>query len=140
MQTFGRDLRAAIPGVRVVQPRDGATQERRYTGIDLSTAHNGTERVPPRAGLDMARGGTRAKPLRAQPEHEAESQRDGWVAAQVTIDPQPVGAIAAALDADVWETEHALKRLAVQGHVQRHNSRPGSPVAWTLPSNGRAAS
>jgi len=40
----------------------------------------------------------------------------------------------------VWETEHALKRLAAQGHVQRHNSHQGSPVAWSLPSNGRAAS
>jgi hypothetical protein len=88
------------------------------------------ERVPPRATSSPARGGTRAD----------ESQRDEWVAAQVTIDPQPVGTIAAALSADVWETEHALKRLAVQGHVQRHNSHGGRPAAWSLPSNGRAAS
>jgi putative DNA primase/helicase len=39
-QTFGRNLRAVVPGLRVVQPRgaDGR-QERVYRGLSLSRAH-----------------------------------------------------------------------------------------------------
>ncbi len=33
-QTFGRDLRAVVPGLRVVRPRDG-DRERRYRGVRL---------------------------------------------------------------------------------------------------------
>jgi putative DNA primase/helicase len=40
-QTFGRDLRAVIPGVRVVRPRTGDDRERRYLGVRLgSETHN----------------------------------------------------------------------------------------------------
>ena len=35
-QTFGRDLRAVVPGLRVVRPRDG-DRERRYRGIRLAS-------------------------------------------------------------------------------------------------------
>ena len=42
VQTFGRDLRAVIPHLRVVRPREGETKrKRRYAGLRLSTAHNG---------------------------------------------------------------------------------------------------
>ena len=34
-QMFGRDLRAAIPGLRVTQPRDGAARTRCYDGLGL---------------------------------------------------------------------------------------------------------
>jgi putative DNA primase/helicase len=34
-QTFGRDLHAAIPGLRVVQPRDGKDRWRYYQGVRL---------------------------------------------------------------------------------------------------------
>jgi putative DNA primase/helicase len=34
-QSFGRDLRAAIPGLKVSQPRDGADRLRFYQGIGL---------------------------------------------------------------------------------------------------------
>ena len=34
-QTFGRDLHAAVPGIRVVQPRDGGQRQRVYQGIGL---------------------------------------------------------------------------------------------------------
>jgi len=34
-QTFGRDFRAAVPGLRTTQPRDGDSRERRYEGIGL---------------------------------------------------------------------------------------------------------
>jgi putative DNA primase/helicase len=35
-QTFGRDLRAAVPGLRVSQPRDGEGRKRFYEGITLN--------------------------------------------------------------------------------------------------------
>ncbi|MBA2489139.1 MAG: hypothetical protein H0V36_07465, partial [Chloroflexi bacterium] len=34
-QTFGRNLRAVVPGLRVSQPRDGDTRDRMYQGIGL---------------------------------------------------------------------------------------------------------
>jgi putative DNA primase/helicase len=34
-QTFGRDLKAAIPGLRTTQPRDGDSRHRSYEGIGL---------------------------------------------------------------------------------------------------------
>lgn len=34
-QTFGRDLRAAVPGLKVSQPRDGERRFRQYEGISL---------------------------------------------------------------------------------------------------------
>jgi putative DNA primase/helicase len=34
-QSFGRDLRAAIPGIKVIQPRDGEDRLRFYQGIWL---------------------------------------------------------------------------------------------------------
>lgn len=77
VQTFGRDLRAAVPGVRVEQPRDsGGGRLRVYNGIGLSSAHNGEDRVPSRANVPnapsqagsepLARDGTRTGPLRAE--------------------------------------------------------------------------
>jgi putative DNA primase/helicase len=33
--TFGRDLRAVVPGLKVTQPRDGPTRSRHYEGIRL---------------------------------------------------------------------------------------------------------
>ena len=32
-QTFGRDLRAVLPGLKVAQPRIDGSRERRYSGI-----------------------------------------------------------------------------------------------------------
>jgi putative DNA primase/helicase len=68
--TFGRNLRAVVPVLGMSQPRDGDARERRYVGITLRTAHNGAERVPPRAttpGNDPERDGTRSNPLWAHP-------------------------------------------------------------------------
>ena len=72
-QTFGRDLKAAVPALRVTQTRDGDTRLRMYQGITLKSTwhamarvsdhcacksnsfentiknHNGVERVPLRA-------------------------------------------------------------------------------------------
>jgi putative DNA primase/helicase len=69
VQTFGRNLRAVVPSVRMTQPRtDEDQRERRYIGIKLGTAHNGADRVPPRSSSaddGPARDGTRETPLRA---------------------------------------------------------------------------
>lgn len=40
-QTFGRDLRAVIPALRVVRPRDDGDRERRYRALSLTPDHNG---------------------------------------------------------------------------------------------------
>lgn len=73
-QTFGRDLRAVVPGLQVVQPRDGERRTRWYQGLRLGT-DNGEDRVPPRATSTqsdatptpsgVARSGTRTSPLSA---------------------------------------------------------------------------
>lgn len=69
VQTFGRDLMAAVPGIKITQPRDGDGQrKRRYVGLSLKPAtNNGDPRVPVRAstpgGDAVARDGTRANPL-----------------------------------------------------------------------------
>jgi putative DNA primase/helicase len=34
-QIFGRDLRAAVPGLKITHPRDGDSRERKYEGIGL---------------------------------------------------------------------------------------------------------
>jgi putative DNA primase/helicase len=35
VQTFGRDLRATLPSVKIVRPREGDDRHRKYVGIDL---------------------------------------------------------------------------------------------------------
>ena len=76
VQTFGRDLRAVIPALRVVQPRDGKTRERRYVGLRLNDpadpasarTDDGSDRVPSRADRfspSPTRDGTRDKPSSA---------------------------------------------------------------------------
>lgn len=35
LQNFGRDLRAAVPGLQIVRPRSGETRNRRYRGVGL---------------------------------------------------------------------------------------------------------
>ena len=37
VQSFGRDLRAACPGLKMVQPRDGGERARSYQGLGLKT-------------------------------------------------------------------------------------------------------
>jgi putative DNA primase/helicase len=68
VQTFGRDLRAVVPQLRILRPRDGDTRERRYMGITLrsSTDHNGGNRglsrtTPP--DDPAVRNGPRPNPL-----------------------------------------------------------------------------
>jgi putative DNA primase/helicase len=66
--TFGRNLRAVLPVLRMAQPRDetGRQSRRYYVGVSLTPAHNGELRVSPRvseAGPDLTRGDTRENPL-----------------------------------------------------------------------------
>jgi putative DNA primase/helicase len=80
-QVFGRDLRAAVPGLKVARPRDGdaPSRPRHYEGIALSdayaaymgTAHNGDVRGPSRTTDEHGgpvRSGPRSEPLWAAPE------------------------------------------------------------------------
>jgi putative DNA primase/helicase len=73
-QTFGRDLRAALAGLRVTQPRDddGASRVRMYQGIDLRQEYIDRARVPTRAEPanvpPPARDGTRSLPLYPHPD------------------------------------------------------------------------
>jgi len=79
LQTFGRDMRAVVPGLSTVQPREGGKRERHYRGIRLGTqTHIEVVRVPPRATSqtekDLARDGTRTNPMSA---HVNEPDGDG---------------------------------------------------------------
>jgi putative DNA primase/helicase len=67
-QTFGRDLRAVLPGIKVTQPRIGGDERiRMYAGIGLTAGeYNRDARVPPRANCsdgELARDGTRSAPM-----------------------------------------------------------------------------
>ena len=75
-QMFGRNLRAVVPQLRTVQPREGTARARVYTSLSLRPAqgwaHNGADRVPSRASgteTGVARDGTRSGPLWAQHHH-----------------------------------------------------------------------
>jgi putative DNA primase/helicase len=76
-QTFGRDLRAVVPHLRVIRPRDGEDQrQRRYIGMRLSSARNGFDRGPSRTEAEtdpldplsepVVRTGPRTDPLQPQ--------------------------------------------------------------------------
>lgn len=49
-QTFGRDLRAVIPGLQTIRPRQGDERIRGYRGLRISTDCNGDGRGPSRTG------------------------------------------------------------------------------------------
>lgn len=61
-QTFGRDLRAVIPGLRMVRPRDGETRQRRYQGLSLTKTHNARSQGPLRTE-SVVLDGPRDQPL-----------------------------------------------------------------------------
>jgi putative DNA primase/helicase len=79
-QMFGRNLRAAAPTIRTIQPRTGGDQrERRYAGIRISSGEsatrNGVDHVPSRASDSSdgpERDGTRSEPMWAAPESNAQ--------------------------------------------------------------------
>jgi putative DNA primase/helicase len=59
VQTFGRDLRSVVPGVRVRRPRDGEERERHYQGVSLSRDYIGPDRGPSRTGEPLEEPGVR---------------------------------------------------------------------------------
>jgi putative DNA primase/helicase len=66
VQTFGRDLRAVIPHLRIQRPRDEQSRERRYVGVKLRTIHNGQDCGPLRTttpNQGPVRDGPRPEPL-----------------------------------------------------------------------------
>jgi putative DNA primase/helicase len=88
-QTFGRDLRAVVVGLKVVQPRDedGVTRVRMYEGLDLRPPGSpeqtlAQERVPPRASPGepepVARDGTRSEPMYSHQPANPPQLPDGW--------------------------------------------------------------
>jgi putative DNA primase/helicase len=73
VQTFGRDLRAVIPGLQSVRPRDGDNRERRYAGIGLANPNNnGSDRGPERTNAAVHDG---PQPTPLLPRHEIEVRR-----------------------------------------------------------------
>ncbi|HEY5520547.1 MAG TPA: hypothetical protein VIK08_07810 [Candidatus Limnocylindrales bacterium] len=54
LAVFGRDLRAAVSGLRVVNARDGDRRRREYAGLALRP-NNGLERVPRRTRVHRGR-------------------------------------------------------------------------------------
>lgn len=63
-QTFGRNLRAVVPGLRVTQPREGETRDRLYRGIGLvpvppTVQRSAFHRVPEHADDATETAGTR---------------------------------------------------------------------------------
>jgi putative DNA primase/helicase len=85
VQTFGRDLRAVVPTLRVHRPRDGDVRlPRRYVGVELSGTHNGDDRGPSRSSEPddppdnrLDRDGPRSHPLWAPPNEPAPPTRAG---------------------------------------------------------------
>jgi hypothetical protein len=56
VQTFGRDLRAALPGLRTKRPRDGDDRPRWFEGVSLMPTYSGSDRGPSRTGPETAQG------------------------------------------------------------------------------------
>ena len=88
-QTFGRDLRAVVPGLHVSRPRDG-DHKRAYVGLALAAEGNNVADRGPRGpfapeevrGPDGPRTSgsfyQRPAPLDAQPDPELPANDDGW--------------------------------------------------------------
>lgn len=68
VQTFGRNLRAVLPSLRTIRPRDGDDRQRWFQGVSLTGTYIGADRGPSRpTGTDEAlvRSGPRPDPLSA---------------------------------------------------------------------------
>lgn len=98
VQTFGRDLRAVVPALRVHRPRakDGQTRlPRRYLGIAKeSSTHNDGNRGPSRSGQTgnlsthtVDRDGPRPTPLQAQLAHDDDAPGDFCDGTPTQVDP-----------------------------------------------------
>ncbi|HVA85014.1 MAG TPA: phage/plasmid primase, P4 family, partial [Candidatus Saccharimonadales bacterium] len=54
VQTFGRDLRAVLPGLRTKRPRDGDDRQRWFEGVGLTPTYFGPDRGPSRTRPEIA--------------------------------------------------------------------------------------
>ncbi|MGH3627887.1 MAG: phage/plasmid primase, P4 family [Sciscionella sp.] len=93
-QIFGRNLRSAVPSIKMARPREGEQRPRRYQGLTLkaseSYTHNGADRGPSRTSGEqqpdnhletpVVRDGPRSNQLWAVHEHECTvcHRVDGW--------------------------------------------------------------
>ena len=66
-QTFGRDLSAAVPGLKTTQPREGGERVRRYEGVRL------------RSDQGLARSGTRVEPLHSHSDYYRDDPGPSYV-------------------------------------------------------------
>ena len=66
-QTFGRDLSAAVPGLKTTQPREGGERVRRYEGVRL------------RSDQGLARSGTRVGPLHSHSDYYRDDPGSSYV-------------------------------------------------------------
>jgi replicative DNA helicase len=60
-------------------------------------------------------------------------ENDGWVLAQLTHKPQPVGAIAEQAETDPFVVQASLDRLLAEGRITGHESNGHGPRTWSLP-------
>ena len=77
VQTFGRDLRAVVPGLRTVRPRVGEDRERHFRGLAIGGDHNDPDRGPVRTTSAIegpVRDGPRPAPLWAVPSDSVEGR------------------------------------------------------------------
>ncbi|MDQ3762222.1 MAG: AAA family ATPase [Actinomycetota bacterium] len=58
---------------------------------------------------------------------------DRWVLAHLTRTPQPVGTISGNVQADPFDVQASLERLAATGHVIDHPPAGPGPHTWALP-------
>ncbi len=68
VQTFGRNLRAVLPGLRTIRPRDGDDRQRWFQGVSLTETYIGPDRGPSRPTSTEeppVRTGPRPNPLSA---------------------------------------------------------------------------
>ena len=72
-QTFGRDLRAVLPGIKGARPRHGGTRQRVYEGVGLA-ATTMPRPADQRGPEDVDRDGPRTTPLLA-----GDAQGSEWV-------------------------------------------------------------
>jgi putative DNA primase/helicase len=82
-QTFGRDLRAVVPGLRVARPRGDGDRTRRYVGVRLTQIHNGADRGPSGTAAPV-RSGPKDLPLSPQVEH---ADPDAWLQSALAAIP-----------------------------------------------------
>jgi putative DNA primase/helicase len=111
VQTFGRDLRAVVPGLSTVRPRDGSNRERHYQGVGLvSRTHNGNDRGPSwttsmngTPGPQSTSAAAQESPRSQAPVHDGPQSEQLSVLVQNDDNPPPLtDDDIARLEAEIW--------------------------------------